>query len=396
MSTRAGKGLLHTLFTLSEAQINSSYHSRGHVKGYASLGPEECPEGNCDSTGARVPRPSSIENFYSDDNSRITLGAIAAVNLLGSNAHDSHILSLAFALLRTTGPDGFRPAQIHFTAIESNGWQHYFNTPGNMQMDNPHYIAQLWANYFWAYNVTGIELFKTQGLKGLSAYMSNWPKIIATESITEDLIRLMLPLAWRIHLEDTPAHRAELRECWAALNKTWTWAGPPTCTMSPFGQLCGSCTDNQCYGNGERSVCQETGDPASDVLYESNYLLLNLQEAFAATGETDYAQHAEQLARYLARIQAASTMYPQYEGTWFRGFDYSRWEVFGSNADWGWPAFGVETGWTVTWITAGLGLHELPQYRSFWELVTERDLSEVAATLCPEFFEANATIACAK
>jgi hypothetical protein len=212
----------------------------------------------------------------------------------------------------------------------------------------------------------------------------------------KDQIRLMLPLAWRVRLEDTPTHRTELRECWEALKKTWNWAGVPTCTMSPFGQLCGSCTNNQCYGNGERSVCQETGDPASDVLYESNYLLLNLQEAFAATGEQDYAQHAEQLAGYLARIQASSTIYPQYEGTWFRGFDYSRWEVYGSNADWGWPAFGIETGWTVTWITAGLGTHELPQYRSFWDLITSRDLSGVAGQLCPDFFEGNATTACAK
>eukprot|EP01044_Picomonas_judraskeda_P002991 COSAG03_NODE_232_length_10264_cov_2.708706_3_plen_405_part_00 len=363
-----GKGLLHTLFTLSGAQVNRSYHSRGHVKGYASLGPAECPEGGCESNGPRVPRPLTIENFYSDDNSRITLGAIAAANLLNTSDYDTQILSLAFALLRTTGPDGFRAAQLHFTTIESQGWQHFFNTPvrridrqrlsllptgsmqlsrtlfidawfamasqGNMQMDNPHYIAQLWANFFWAYNVTGIELFKTQALKGLATYMSNWPKIIATESITEEQIRLLLPLAWRVRVEDTPAHRAELRQCWEALKKTWTWAGVPACTMSPYGQLCPPCTDNQCYGNGERSVCQETGDPASDVLYESNYLLLNLQEAFAATGEVDYAQHAEQLAGYLARIQARSSRYPQYEGTWFRGFDYSRWEVFGSNADW--------------------------------------------------------------
>ena len=81
----------------------------------------------------------------SDDNSRITLGAIAAANLLNSSNHDSDILSLAFALLRTTGPDGFRQAQIHFTPIETLGWQHYFSTPGNVEMDNPHYIAQLWA-----------------------------------------------------------------------------------------------------------------------------------------------------------------------------------------------------------------------------------------------------------
>ena len=204
------------------------------------------------------------------------------------------------------------------------------------------------------HNVTGIELFKTQALKGLSTYMADWPKIIATESITEELSRLLLPLAWRVRVEDTPAHRAELRECWEALKRNWTcrtlrhnlaqrasllWlaesdsamtvragAGVPTCTMSPYGQMCAPCTTNQCYGNGERSVCQETGDPASDVLCEpslslasshsprcaepesptsfsradqspagaatdeSNYLLLNLQEAFAATGEPDYRQ----------------------------------------------------------------------------------------------------------
>ena len=40
------------------------------------------------------------------------------------------------------GPDGFRQAQIHFTAIENAGWQHYFNMPGNMAMDNPHYVRR--------------------------------------------------------------------------------------------------------------------------------------------------------------------------------------------------------------------------------------------------------------
>lgn len=132
-----------------------------------------------------------------------------------------------------------------------------------MQMDNPHYIAQLWANFFWAYNVTGIELFKTQALKGLATYMSNWPKIIATESITEEQIRLLLPLAWRVRVEDTPAHRTELRQCWEALKKTWTWAGVPACTMSPYGQLCPPCTDNQCYGV-QLSVAQSAGGVRRD------------------------------------------------------------------------------------------------------------------------------------
>ena len=58
------------------------------------------------------------------------MGAIAAANLLETSDHDADILSVPLALLRTTGPDGFRSAQLHFTAIESQGWEHYFNTAG--------------------------------------------------------------------------------------------------------------------------------------------------------------------------------------------------------------------------------------------------------------------------
>ena len=252
------------------------------------------------------------------------------------------------------------------------------------------------------HNVTGIELFKTQALKGLSTYMADWPKIIATESITEELSRLLLPLAWRVRVEDTPAHRAELRECWEALKRNWTCtpqpgsahfasqarrisdsattvragAGVPTCTMSPYGQMCAPCTTNQCYGNGERSVCQETGDPASDVLCEECQHPSHLRTpSYRSESSTSFSgadqsargrcdrrvqllaaqppgglrrhgraglppgksqdhrrilvcvssknsdddpactQAADQLSRYLARIQATSKLYPQYEVT---------------------------------------------------------------------------------
>ena len=142
--------------------------------------------------------------------------------------------------------------------------------------------------------------------------MADWPKIIATESITEELSRLLLPLAWRVRVEDTPAHRAELRECWEALKRNWTCtpqpgsahfasqarrisdsattvragAGVPTCTMSPYGQMCAPCTTNQCYGNGERSVCQETGDPASDVLCEPKLSLASCRSPRYAEPES--------------------------------------------------------------------------------------------------------------
>eukprot|EP01045_Picozoa_sp_COSAG04_P038142 COSAG04_NODE_10080_length_806_cov_0.995757_1_plen_156_part_00 len=145
------------------------------------------------------------------------------------------------------------------------------------------------------------------------------------------------------------------------------------------------------------SVCQQSGDPGSDLLYESNYLLLNLQEAYAATGEVDYQLHADKLANYIARVQAKSTILPQYNGTFFRGFDYSRWEFFGASGDWGWPSMGIETGWTSTWIAAGLGIPEIAGATSdgsYWSLVTRRSLAEVTQQYCNIMFEENATDAC--
>ena len=355
------KKLLEYIFVLSGSHINSSFVSWGHMKEQASMGAAQP-----NAPGPRVPMPVASD-FYSDDNARDNMAGIVAVNLLhgahllpDTSVFDAKLVTLGLALLRTTGTDGFRPPNINGRQLEAGGWRQFFDHPQRSGGDNPHFIAQLWANFLWLYKATGIELFKTQALTGLSLYMAGWPTVIATESLTEELSRLMLPLAWRVRLEDTPQNRDELRNCWLALKASWNHSvGVPTCEMSPFGQLCPPCENNACYGNGERSVCQESGDPASDVLYESNFLMNNLIEAFAATGEADYDDAAEQLARYIARIQVSSTIFPHYDGTWFRGFDYNRWEIFGSNADWGWPAYGIETGWTVTWITAGFGLREV-------------------------------------
>ena len=53
--------------------------------------------------------------------------------------------------------------------------------------------------------------------------------------------------------------------------------------------------------------------------------------------------HADKLANYIARVQAKSTIHPHYNGTFFRAFDYRRWEFFGASGDWGWPA-GLDEG----------------------------------------------------
>ena len=49
-----------------------------------------------------------------------------------------------------------------------------------------------------------------------------------------------------------------------------------------------------------------------------------------------------------------------------RAFDYEKWESWASDADIGWGAWSVETGWTQSWITTTMGMRLLNT--SLWEL----------------------------
>ena len=422
-----GIGLMDYLFNTSGASIDNSSGSYGHVKGYASFGPP-CSyiggQGECTlEQGAlpRTPRPISAECYYSDDNARVNMGGLAAAVLLDHDGYDPELAKGALALLRTTGPDGYRPATIRGTELPKiDSWKHYFARNNKDAQENPHYIAQMWALFMLWHRISGVELFKTQALKGIGDYMStvycgcrNKPlcdcEWKVTESITEEQVRVLLPLAWRVRIANSTVNRDQLRGVWHDLKAAWVekgaW-GVGTCVfplqngtnLTDRGAMLGPPPGtNANYGNGEMSVCQQSGDPGSDLLYESNYLLLNLQEAYAATGEVDYQLHADKLANYIARVQAKSTILPQYNGTFFRGFDYSRWEFFGASGDWGWPSMGIETGWTSTWIAAGLGIPEIAGATSdgsYWSLVTRRSLAEVTQQYCNIMFEENATDAC--
>ena len=58
---------------------------------------------------------------------------------------------------------------------------------------------------------------------------------------------------------------------------------------------------------------------------------------------------------------------------------------------------GIETGWTSTWIAAGLGIPEIAGATSdgsYWSLVTRRSLAAVTQQYCKSMFEEHAAVAC--
>ena len=64
-------------------------------------------------------------------------------------------------------------------------------------------------------------------------------------------------------------------------------------------------------------------------------------------------------------MQVKSEAHPELDGGWFRGFDYRRWEYWGSDADVGWSLYSMETGWIQGEILSVLALRQLKT--SMWD-----------------------------
>jgi hypothetical protein len=298
--------------------------------------------------------------FYGDDNARVILPTLLAGRLLEKDKWDEHVLRCLLANLRTTGPQGFRHNWIRYpeSFSDGRGWQHYYDQ--EFVRYGPHYQAYLWACYLWAYALTGYEGFltrtKTAIRMTMEAYPDQWKW---TNGLTQEIARMILPLAFLVRVEDTPEHRDWLKLMCAEL----------LAHMQPCGAIAEKIgilengnypppMSNEAYGTREASLLQNNGDPVSDLLYTINFAFLGLHEAFAATGDPHLKEAEDRMADFLCRIQVKSTKHNYLDGAWMRSFDYEMWEYWGSSADLGWAAWCAETGWTNTWIASVLAMRQ--------------------------------------
>lgn len=302
---------------------------------------------------------------YSDDDARVILSAIVVSACLRSDRWDESLMKSLLANLRTTGTLGFRGDRIDMPQIETNGWKHYHDR--EVINYSPHHESYLWACNLWTYKQTGykpfIERTKTAIRMTMDAYPDGWRW---NDSI--ERARMLLCLAWLVRLEDTPEHR--------------TWLNTIADSMMERQEPCGAIQErfpgsrtgfqipasNEEYGTTETLLIQQIGDPVSDQLYTTGFALLGFHEAYATTGDPKLKQAEDRLAEFLCRIQVCSDKYPHLNGTWFRAFDYNRWDYWGASGDIGWGAWSVESGWGPAWITAVLGLRL--KDTSVWDLTS--------------------------
>lgn len=311
---------------------------------------------------------------YGDDNAREMMGIMVASALNQTNQWDTILMKCLLAQLRTTGISGFRGDRIDLPEFAQNGWEYYFKR--DIINLAPHFEAYLWACYLWAYDKTKYPLFLERARNAIDITMKNYPDGWSwTNGLAQEKARMILPLAWLVRVDDTPAHREYLSRMVGDLLKLQDTTGA---IREELGDLkmgrFPPPQSNEAYGTNEASLIGENGDKVSDLLYTTNFAFFGLHEAARATGDPAIRAAEDKLAEFLCRIQIYSPKRPQLHGGWFRSFDFGRYEHWGCNADQGWGAWCIESGWTQGWITTILALREMDT--SLWELTAN---SAVAA-----------------
>jgi hypothetical protein len=311
-------------------------------------------------------RPAGAVIYYGDDNAKLLLAAGAAASLLEETRWDEKIIRAILANFRTSGRLGFRGHNLNETALAREGWQSHFR--GSPTHFAPHFECWLWACYLWLYRHTGYAPLLERSRTGLRLMMEAYPDDWHwTNGLQQERGRMLLPLAWLVRVEDTAEHRGWLRRIAADLLAFQEPCGAIREEVGSAGKgRYAPPASNEEYGTTEAPLLQQNGDPLTDLLYTVNFAFTGLHEA-AAVGELECGSAEARLAQFLCRVQAVSKERPEFDGAWFRAFDYRRWDFWASDADSGWGAWSIETGWTQAWICGGLGLRLADT--SLWDLL---------------------------
>jgi len=335
------------------------------------------PRGNPDSPSYGLVRWTNADGdgvYYGDDNARSMLGTMAVAALLDEPRWNEPLLRCLLANLRTTGPQGFRSNRLNESDLQQKGWRHFWTTERTNFA--PHYECWLWACFLWAYEQTRfapfLERARTAIQMTMNAYPDQWRW---TNGFQQERARMLLPLSWLVRIDDMPEHRQWLRTIAEDMLKSQDACGA---IREELGESArgsyGAPKTNEAYGTSEAPLIQENGDPLCDLLYTTNFAFVGLHEAAAITGESIYREAEDRLTDFLCRIQVTSDTRPELEGAWFRAFDFGRWDYWASNADLGWGAWCVESGWTQGWITSVLAMRQLDT--SLWQLTRNNQIRQ--------------------
>lgn len=313
---------------------------------------------------------------YGDDNARVMLSTMLTAACLKTGRWDEPLLRALAANLRTTGKLGFRGDRIDVPDLDQRGWKFYHEaSPVNY---SPHFESYLWACYLWAYAHTGETEYLGRAKTAIRMTMAAFPKQWRWNDNIERA-RMLLCLAWLVRVENTAEHRQWLRQVADDLISIQDKCGALQEHFRGTGGGYQIPNSNDAYGTSESPLIQENGDPVSDQLYVTGFALLGLHEAAAVVNDESIKTAENKLAEYACRIQNKSETLPWLAGTWFRAFDFKRWEAWASSGDAGWGAWSEEAGWGQAWTAAALALRQA--HTTLWDITAKAQIASKISTV---------------
>lgn len=307
--------------------------------------------------------------FYNDDHARAILGSIGASAYMNDPSWNKEIVETILANFRLSSREGFIGNRLSENEILTNGWEYYnkrtFISP------HPHFESWTWACYLWLYNKTKHKPLLDKAKSAIKITMDAYPKLWKwTNGIQQERARMILPLAWLVRVDDTKEHREWLNFMVNELLKYQQENGAIQEQVGDnnMGQA-GLVMSNDDYGKYEAALIAHNGDPASDMLYTTNFAFFALNEAARVSNNPEHLAAVNKLADFLVRIQVKSKTHRDLNGAWFRGFDYKKWDYWGSNADEEWGVWCTLTGWIQSWIVGTMVLVE--DNKSYWDLTKD-------------------------
>lgn len=316
-------------------------------------------------------RPS---NFYSDDNARFLLGAMATAAVQGDNRWNRPILECIMGNFRTSGKNGFRKNSLSPNQLLKDGWRHFYNR--DLVNPHPHYESWIWCTYLFLYHKTQYQPLFDRAEKAIRLTMEAYKKgqWKWTNGLQQEKARMLLPLSWLVRVSPTEEHKQWLDFMVSEFLKNQQPCGAIMEELGdPSKGSYGKVRSNAEYGLKEAPLIAENGDPVADMLYTTNFAFIGLNEAARVTGNSEYLRALQKMSDFLTRIQVRSERIRNLDGAWFRAFNYRNWDYWASNADVGWGAQSTLTGWIQSWIVATQVL--LEQNTSLWEVIEPLDVS---------------------
>lgn len=330
----------HYLLTRNPLSLEKSNHLEAYCFQYLQI-PSGLHEGMLRWT------EQAWEVSYQDDAARVLIPSLLKTLYTGDARYLASCRKALDFLMKTTGPDGLRVARTDNIELDESAMAALAEKASDFP--SPHYNAYYMAALFLAGKLTGEQAYIDMAATGMASMLKLYPNTRHEMSETEDLCRLVLPLAYGYWATNDEVYKEFLYRVCGDLQKMRHESG---------GYLewdSGYTADLSRTENAECSMLTHNGDPVVDLLYSNNFLPLAFIQAYLVTGDAYFRRLWEDSSAFLIKAQLHSDN-PRINGAWARGFDVEKMEVFGIPNDIGWGPWAVESGWTVGEIASGLAI----------------------------------------